>query len=501
MEDLTVLLMQFETRHKKALNSYKNKRYSEAKEEYLKAAELMYTVAQKSTKQLKAVRLEKAKKLILIAHQIDQGKTPSDATQNLTQTPNDTSDSALKIADVPNISFDDIVGLDDVKKTIFTQMILPIKHPDKYGIYKKRSGGGVLLFGPPGTGKTTIAKAIANEVGASFYLVKGSDILNKYVGESEKNIAQLFNAAKKETLAIIFIDDMDSLFMRRGQDIHNDERVNEFLQQIDGFSGQATNVLLLGATNRPWAIDSAIKRPGRFSRHIYIPLPDEKARYHMFEKFLEDVPLDTNVDVEALVTLTAYYSGADIFELCDQAKVEPLMQSIQTNDVVKITQKDFIDALRTVKPSVDRFELKKFNEYTKSTTNEKSEDTQSKPHKPESKDDAKSAPTNDENQDKKDDYNATISDISVTHHDTVVPLEIGKKPTIRFALSNDVDQPSIMIDTKRYICNKEMTHYKSDSLDIDSSGDYKVSIYSKDTCVSHFSVRFTKGIIEKDMGL
>lgn len=493
MEDLTVLLMQFETRYKKALTSYKNKNFSEAKEDYLKAAELMYNIAQKSTKQLKKVRLEKAKKLILIAHQIEQGKTPSDPSESLTQT-NEASESALKIASIPKISFNDIVGLDDVKKTIYTQMILPIKHPDKYGIYKKRSGGGVLLFGPPGTGKTTIAKAIANEVGAAFYLVKGSDILNKYVGESEKNIAQLFNAARKEELAIIFIDDMDSLFMRRGQDIHNDERVNEFLQQIDGFSGQATNVLLLGATNRPWAIDSAVKRPGRFSRHIYIPLPDEKARYHMFEKFLEDVPLDSSIDFDALVKQTAYYSGADIFELCDQAKVEPLMQSIQTNDVVKITQKHFIDALKTVKPSVDKFELKKFKEYTKSNASDTLNDT-----KP--KEETTPEVNHEDSQKSNEDNNTKSSNITVTHHDEVIPLEIGKKPTVRFALSQDIEHPSIMIDTKHYICNKEMTQYKSDPLDIDGSGDYQVSIYSKDTCITHFDVRFTKGIIEKDMGL
>jgi transitional endoplasmic reticulum ATPase len=362
MEDVTALLIKYENYYKRAVKSYETKAYKSAKENYLKAAETMFVIAQKSTKNLKQVRTEKAKKLLLISEQIDE--------QTGKRTQKSTSENSLKeeksdllVSKIPSVSFDDIIGLDQVKKSIYTRMILPLKHPEKYGLYKKKTGGGVLLYGPPGTGKTTIAKAIANEVGASFFLVKGSDIMNKYVGESEKNIAKLFNEARNEELAIIFIDDMDSLFMQRGKDIHNDERVNEFLQQIDGFLGQANNVLMLGATNRPWAIDSAVKRPGRFSEHLYIPLPDPFARREMFLKFLEGVPLAKNIDFQVLVDKTDMYSGADLFELCDQAKIEPLLKYIESEQVQEITQEDFLKAMKTVKPSIDASEIKKFELY------------------------------------------------------------------------------------------------------------------------------------------
>lgn len=362
MEDLTALLIKYENYYKRAVKAYESQAYKTAKDNYMKAAEVMFVIAQKSTKNLKQVRTEKAKKLLLIAEQIDEktGKRQQTAKTKETKT---SKESGLKVSKIPDVKFDDIIGLDKVKKSIYTRMILPLLHKDKYGLYKKKTGGGVLLYGPPGTGKTTIAKAIANEVGASFFLVKGSDIMNKYVGESEKNIAKLFDDARNEELAIIFIDDMDSLFMQRGQDIHNDERVNEFLQQIDGFMGKSGNVLMLGATNRPWAIDSAVKRPGRFSEHVYIPLPDQFGRREMFNKFLEDLPLSKDIDFQELVMKTELFSGADMYELCDQAKIEPLLKYIESNTVHEITHNDFLEALKTVRPSIDQSEVKKFELY------------------------------------------------------------------------------------------------------------------------------------------
>lgn len=363
MEDLTALLIKYENYYKRAVKSYESNAFTSAKENYLKAAEVMFVIAQKSTSNLKQVRTEKAKKLLLIAEQIDSKTKNKSQPTNTKETEDSEKESALKVSKIPDVSFDDIIGLDKVKKSIYTRMILPLLHKEKYGFYKKKTGGGVLLYGPPGTGKTTIAKAIANEVQASFFLVKGSDIMNKYVGESEKNIAKLFSDARKEERAIIFIDDMDSLFMQRGNDIHNDERVNEFLQQIDGFMGNRGSVLMLGATNRPWAIDSAVKRPGRFSEHVYIPLPDQFGRREMFHKFLEDLPLSKDIDFQELVEKTEFFSGADMFELCDQAKIEPLLKYIESDTVHEITHNDFLEALKIVRPSIDQREVDKFELY------------------------------------------------------------------------------------------------------------------------------------------
>ena len=224
---------------------------------------------------------------------------------------------------------------------------------------------------PPGTGKTMIAKAIACEVGATFYAVKGSDIVSKWVGESEQNINALFEEARKNDLSIIFIDEIDSLLGKRGVDNHNDKRVNEFLQQIDGFSSDSSKLLLLGATNRPWDLDSAAMRSGRFSEKIYVPLPDKKAREFLFAKYLKGLPLADDCNIDTLVKLSEGMSGADINEVCDSAKIEPLKESIirreKDNDagLIEITFNDFKKAFSKVRPSVTKEELKKLDDFAR----------------------------------------------------------------------------------------------------------------------------------------
>lgn len=329
-----------------------------AKRNYLLAAETLMKLAKQSSDTLKKTRYDKAKSLASKAEYL--------TVENKIKTSKNQDDKNIKkweSAEIPNINFSDVIGLEDVKRAIQIKMINPIKYPDKYKIYKKKMGGGLLLFGPPGTGKTMIAKAIANEVGAKFYVVKGSDIVSKWVGESEKNINALFETAKNDDLAIIFIDEMDSLLAARGLDVHNDKRVNEFLQQIDGFTSKNQNLLVLGATNRPWNIDSAALRSGRFSQKVYVPLPDEKARTFLFKKYLSDLPLDKDVSINEFVSLTENYSGADIEEVCDRAKEEPLLKAIKTDSVVKITKNDIINAIRSIKVSTNFDELKKFQEF------------------------------------------------------------------------------------------------------------------------------------------
>ena len=333
-----------------------------ARRNYLLAGETLMKLAKISSDTLKKSRYERAKKMIDLADNLQQ--QGDSLTKNSSQNQKElqkTWDSAV----VPNIKFSDIAGLEDVKKAITTRMINPIKYPDKYKAYNKKTGGGVLLYGPPGTGKTMIAKAIANEVNAKFYAIKGSDIVSKWVGESEKNISSLFAQAQNDDLAIIFIDEMDSLLAKRGKngDLHNDKRVNEFLQNIDGFASKTTNLLLLGATNRPWDIDSAAMRSGRFSQKIYVSLPDAPARKFLFCKFLKNVPLAKDVDIDNLVKLSQNYSGADIEEVCDRAKEDPLLKSIKTDKIVELTNNDFTKALQAVPPSVDLSTLKDFEDF------------------------------------------------------------------------------------------------------------------------------------------
>ena len=336
-----------------------------AKRNFLLASETMMQMAKLSQGKLKEVRMDRARGLVEIAENLN--KRPEKVTKkNDGDNAKNEEDEDVKkwqTAKVPNIKFSDVAGLEDVKKAITIRMINPIKYPDKYKMYGKKTGGGVLLYGPPGTGKTMIAKTIANEVGAKFYAVKGSDIVSKWVGDSEKNINSLFEEANKQDRAIIFIDEMDSLIGKRGVDTHNDKRVNEFLQQIDGFAGRNPNLLLLGATNRPWDIDSAAMRSGRFSQKIYLPLPDAPARKFMIEKNMKGVPVAPDFDIDKIVAETEMYSGADLDELCDRAKDEPLLKAIATDSIILVTNQDFDNVLEKMPPSVTKSELKLFDDY------------------------------------------------------------------------------------------------------------------------------------------
>ena len=360
----TVLNDKFNMYYAAAKQAHETGNIEFAKRNYELAAETLLKLAQMSSPQLKKARLERARRLIAIASGLRAAEeNKKDVVAPGGQSSDDDEGRQWQSSAIPDIGFDDIAGLEDVKRAITVRMIDPLKYPEKYALYGKKSGGGVLLYGPPGTGKTMIAKAIAHEVGAKFYAIKGSDIVSKWVGESEKNINSLFETARKDDLAIIFIDEMDSLIGRRGVDTHNDKRVNEFLQQIDGFVGRAPNLLLLGATNRPWDIDGAAIRSGRFSQKIYVPLPDAPARRFMFKKAIKGVPGAEDIDLSALVIASEGYSGADIEEICDRAKEGPLLKAIETDSTVKVTMRDFFKALSEVRPTVDPVEIARFEKY------------------------------------------------------------------------------------------------------------------------------------------
>lgn len=352
MEDIELLNDTFNLYMQKGKEAKEKGNFALAKRNFMLAGETMMKMAKQSQGSLREARMKRARRIVDLSSTLQEKKTETDDEVKKWQS-----------AEVPNIHFFDVAGLDDVKKAIKIRMINPYLHPDKYKLYNKKTGGGVLLYGPPGTGKTMIAKAIACEVGAKFYAVKGSDIVSKWVGESEKNISALFTEANKQDRAIIFIDEMDSLLGKRGVDTHNDKRVNEFLQQIDGFSGQNPNLLLLGATNRPWDIDSAVLRSGRFSQKIYIPLPDAEARQFMIEKSMKNVPVAKDFDVGKIVAKTELFSGADIEELCDRAKDEPLLKAIEEDKVVLITNTDFDKVLKVFPPSVTEADLKLFDKF------------------------------------------------------------------------------------------------------------------------------------------
>jgi SpoVK/Ycf46/Vps4 family AAA+-type ATPase len=250
------------------------------------------------------------------------------------------------------IRFADIAGLDDLKRTVRLQIIEPFLRPGLFAKFKKRAGGGVMLYGPPGCGKTMLARAVATECRAEFMSIGISDVLNMYIGESERNLAAIFEKARHSRPCVLFFDEIDALAFARSkaQSEHTRQVVNEFLSQLDGFGADNQEVLILAATNMPWDVDSAMKRPGRFSRQVFVPPPDEAARAHIVELKLHGVPHE-GVDALAIAKATSHFSGADIEGLVEAAKDFALEDHVTHNIERSITQQDLLRAAKEARAS------------------------------------------------------------------------------------------------------------------------------------------------------
>jgi SpoVK/Ycf46/Vps4 family AAA+-type ATPase len=250
------------------------------------------------------------------------------------------------------IRFDDIAGLDDLKRVVRLQIIEPFLRPGLFAKFKKRAGGGVLLYGPPGCGKTMLARAVATECRAEFMSVGIGDVLNMYIGESERNLAAIFDKARASRPCVLFFDEIDALAFARSkaQSEHTRQVVNEFLSQLDGFGADNQEVLILAATNMPWDVDSAMKRPGRFSRQVFVPPPDEPARAHIVELKLQGVPHES-IDGKAIAAITPHFSGADIEGLVEVAKDYVLEDHVTRNMERSITQQDLLRAAKEARAS------------------------------------------------------------------------------------------------------------------------------------------------------
>ena len=250
------------------------------------------------------------------------------------------------------ISFTDVGGLADVKKVITRLIIQPLANPDLFARYGKKAGGGVLLYGPPGCGKTLIARATAGEVGLPFYNLRIEDIVDPYFGVSERRLAEAFEAARELRPCIVFIDELDAMGYARSQ--QNSDRgralVEVLLQQLDSIGSDNDGLLVLAASNEPWDIDGALLRPGRFDRTIFVPPPDEEARRQIIEHALAASP-SKGIKVSKIVKETELFSGADLRELLDRSLEEVLDTALETNTEPPLTQQHLDTALAEVKPT------------------------------------------------------------------------------------------------------------------------------------------------------
>jgi len=245
----------------------------------------------------------------------------------------------------PDINFEDVGGMEKVKKEIDLKIIKPLRHADLYKAYGKKTGGGILLYGPPGCGKTYIAKATAGQVNARFISVGLSDILDMWVGNSEKNLHEIFEVARRNTPCVLFFDEIDALGASRSDMKQSSGRrlINQFLQELDGVDLDNEGILILGATNTPWHLDSAFRRPGRFDRIIFVPPPDVAARAAILQLKLQGKPTES-IEFQQLAKKLDHFSGADIEALIDIAIEQKLEASFSDGIPKPITTKDLMQA-------------------------------------------------------------------------------------------------------------------------------------------------------------
>ncbi|MEI2456021.1 ATP-binding protein [Lysobacter firmicutimachus] len=246
------------------------------------------------------------------------------------------------------IAFADVGGLDEVKQQIRRRIITPFLKPSLFERFKRRSGGGILLYGPPGCGKTLLARATAGECGARFYNVAITDVLDMYIGESERKLHAIFEQARRTAPSVVFFDEVEAIGGKRqhSREAGSAKLVSQFLTELDGFGQNNQGVLILGATNVPWAVDSAFRRPGRFDRVLFVPPPDEPARRAILDLLLRDRPLDGAIDSAELARLSSGHSGADLRHLVESAIDEAIDDSIDQGREVPLSMAHLRAALK-----------------------------------------------------------------------------------------------------------------------------------------------------------
>lgn len=261
-----------------------------------------------------------------------------------------TDEDALSFLKKPDINFNNVGGMEKVKEEIDLKIIKPLLHKDLYKAYGKKIGGGILLYGPPGCGKTHIARATAGEINANFINIGINDILDMWLGSSEKNLHDIFETARANTPCVIFIDEIDALGANRNDVNKTAGRtvINQFLSELDGIDSNNDGILVLGATNAPWYIDPAFRRPGRFDRIIFVAPPDDVAREAIFKIELEGKPTE-NIKLKDLAKKSKEFSGADIKASIDIAIEQKLLESFKDGIPKPLTTKDILKAFGKMK--------------------------------------------------------------------------------------------------------------------------------------------------------
>ena len=275
---------------------------------------------------------------------------PDEAPTQQQQAPTGTDFSSRWQPLAGDVSLKDVVGMTDLKERLERSLLGPLRHPELAQLYGKKSGGGMLLYGPPGCGKTFLARAVAGELGASFLEVTVADVLDMWLGNAERNVRDLFASARAHAPCVVFFDEVDALGRGRQLTRHSSHSVTQtLLRELDGLGGRE-GVFVLAATNAPWDVDTALKRPGRLGATLLVPPPDLAAREAMFTEFMRGRPAE-RLDPAWLARQTDNFSGADIRQLCEDASERALAVALKRGGMQPVRMQDFKDALKTAAPS------------------------------------------------------------------------------------------------------------------------------------------------------
>ena len=320
------------------MQAYRERDVRTKKKLYLDAAEIYARLAATAPLALQRQYLEKAESLFSIARGLV-------VTSSLEQSPSSAPDAFLQkiLPKKPTLRLADVAGLLALKEKIRLKIIAPFQKPEFFKHFGKSMGGGILMYGPPGCGKSLIAEATAGEAQVTFFHVKASDLKSKYVGETEQNIARLFAAARRMQPCIIFFDEFESIGSERTSSASYDRSmVSQLLTEMDGLGTKNQQILFLAATNEPWSVDAALRRGGRFGTTLFVPPPDTLSREQIFALQLAGKPLAPDVSFTHLAALTTGYSGADIQELCNDAIEAAISDCLRTGVVRPLVLADFL---------------------------------------------------------------------------------------------------------------------------------------------------------------